>query len=99
MKVSARFLFFSRHRGPGLNLHENFLQIYSDSSEQCRWPRMRPHIRLKFLEETVNLVTHIEDVFAPRQVIPEHDDMLERGMHHLQLILDVFEALAGVGPQ
>src|SRR5215467_735187 len=96
MKVSARFLFLSRHHRPGLNLHEHFLQIDSDSSEQCRWPRMRPQIRLEFLEETVHLVTHIEDVFAPWQIIPEHDDMLERGIHHLQLILDVFEALAGL---
>src|SRR5262249_58431252 len=53
-------------------------------------------IRLELLEEAVHLVAHVEDVFPPRQIIAEHHDMLERGVHHLQFVLDVLQALTSL---
>ena len=57
---------------------------------------MRAKIRLKRLEEPVHLVAHVEHVFAPRQIIAEHHDVFQGGIHHLELVLDVFQALTGL---
>src|SRR6516162_676521 len=89
-------LFLPRDRRPGLDLDQHLLEVDPDAAQQRGGSRMRAQGRLELLEETVHLVAHVEDVLAPRQVIAEHHDVLERGAHQLQLVLDVFQALAGL---
>src|SRR6476646_9556280 len=89
-------LLLPRYHRPGFDFDQHFLEIDADSPQERRRARMRAKIGLELLEELVHLVAHVEHIFATRQVVTEHDDVLERRVHHFKLVLDVLERLANL---
>src|SRR3989304_7221460 len=57
---------------------------------------MGAQVRLILFEESVHLVAHGENVFAPLQEVTEHHDMFEGRAHNLEIIFNVVQALAGL---